>query len=55
MAILNKLDGICPDATLKPSPVKARAMRTPILVDPPSCPVRHVLSKRLVLGTPLIA
>ena len=48
--ILNKWDGICPDATLKLSPVKARAARTPILVDAPSLPSSARTVKTLSTG-----
>jgi hypothetical protein len=48
--ILNKWDGICPDATLKLSPVKARAARTPILVDSPSLPSSARTVKTLSTG-----
>jgi hypothetical protein len=39
------------DLTLKLSLVKARAARTPILVDPSLCQVLRVLSRRSVLRT----
>lgn len=40
----------CPDATLKLSPVKARAARTPILVDAPSLPSSARTVKTLSTG-----